>query len=301
MQLNPMSLAIAAVQRAYAFAGTPTSPRGLVERARDLVGLDDEGTAALQRAVSGKVVLVTGASSGIGRASAVRFGRGGATVLLVARSEELLDEVAAEIRAEGGVAHIHPCNLTDFDQIDALVTKVLDQYGRVDILVNNAGMSIRRKVQHSQERFHDFERPMHLNYFAAIRLAMGLLPTMLEQEHGQIINISSWAALLRPGRFSGYSASKAALEAWSDAVQGEVAGDGVVFTNIHMPLVRTPMIVPTKSYRMMPALSMEQAARVVTDAAVTRARRLTPMVGTTIWLSEAMTPVLGDIARKYAI
>ena len=299
MELTPRGITRSVVRRANAFGATPISTRALVSRATRVGSRDD--VSVLRKAVRKKVVLITGASSGIGRAAAVRFGEAGATVLLVARSEEALEEVADEIGAAGGVAVVYPCDLTDFDQIDALVTKVLDRHGHVDVLVNNAGMSIRRKVRHSTDRFHDFERPMHLNYFAAVRLTMGLLPTMVERESGQVINISSWAALLRPSRFSGYTASKAALEAWSDCVQGEVLDDGVVFTNVHMPLVRTPMIAPTKLYRRMPALTVDQAAHVVTDAVVSRSRRVTPLAAGMVGWAETISPNLGDIIRKNAI
>jgi len=300
MDLTPQGVTRAVVRRANAFGATPISSRGVLSRAVPRPG-DHDGLAALRRAVGGKVVLVTGASSGIGRASAVRFAAAGARVVLVARSEELLTEVADEIAAAGGEAYVQSCDLTDFDQIDALVTKVLDRHDHVDVLVNNAGMSIRRKVQHSTDRFHDFERPMHLNYFAAVRLTMGLLPRMVEREHGQVINISSWAAVLRPARFSGYAASKAALETWSDCVQGEVLDDGVVFTNVRMPLVRTPMIAPTKLYRRVPALSVDQAATVVCDAAVSRSRRVTPLVAGWVSFWESLSPALGDQIRKNAI
>lgn len=299
MDLSRRGLTRAAVRRVNTIGATPFSPRSLVSRATRLS--DRDGTDALRQAVAGKVVLVTGASSGIGRAASGRLAAAGARVLLVARSEDLLSEVAEEITVAGGVAHSYRCDLTDLDQVDALVTKVLDQHGHVDVLVNNAGMSIRRKVRHSVDRFHDFERPMQLNYFAAVRLTMGLLPTMVERESGQVVNISSWAALLRPARFSGYAASKAALEAWSDSVQGEVLDDGVVFTNVHMPLVRTPMIAPTKLYRRMPALTVDQAADVVCDAVVSRSRRVTPLAAGMASWAESLSPGLGDFLRKNAI
>lgn len=304
MELTPRGMARSAVRsavsRANAFGATPVSSRGVLNRAVGRLN-DPTGAAALRRAVAGKVVLVTGASSGIGRAAALRLAAAGAEVLLVARSEDQLLEVVAEVAAAGGDAVAYRCDLTDFDQIDALVTKVLDRHDHVDILVNNAGMSIRRKVRHSVDRFQDFERPMHLNYFAAVRLTMGLLPRMVERESGQVINISSWAAMLHPSRFSGYTASKAALEAWSDCVQGEVLDDGVVFTNVRMPLVRTPMISPTKLYSRMPALTMEQAATVVCDAAVSRSRRVTPLVAAWASVAESVSPAIGDVIRKNAI
>jgi short-subunit dehydrogenase len=300
MDLSGRGIARSVVKRANAFGATPISSRGLVNRAVGRLG-DPDGTAALGRTVGGKIVLITGASSGIGRAAAVRLAAAGALVLAVARSEDRLAELVEEISAAGGRAVAYRCDLTDLEQVDDLVTKVLDRHGHVDVLVNNAGMSIRRKVRHSVERFHDFERPMQLNYFAAVRLTLGLLPTMVERESGQVVNISSWAALIRPARFSGYTASKAALEAWSDCVQGEVLDDGVVFTNVHMPLVRTPMITPTKLYNRLPALSMEQAATVVCDAVVSRSRRVTPLVAGWAAFAEAVSPTLGDVIRKNAI
>ena len=299
MDLSRRGITRAVVRRVNSFGATPISSRALVARATRLG--DRDGTAALGRAVDGKVVLVTGASSGIGRAASVRLGEAGAIMLLVARSEDLLSEVVTEIEEAGGTAMAYPCDLTDLEQVDALVTKVLDQHDHVDVLVNNAGMSIRRKVRHSVDRFHDFERPMQLNYFAAVRLTMGLLPTMVERESGHVVNISSWSALLRPARFSGYAASKAALEAWSDSVQGEVLDDGIVFTNVHMPLVRTPMIAPTKLYRRMPALSVDQAAQVVCDAVVSRSRRVTPLAAAMVGWAETISPGLGDVIRKNAI
>ena len=299
MDLSARGLARSVVRQANSFGATPISSRNLLARATRLG--DRDGLAALRDAVAGKVVLVTGASSGIGRAASVRFGAAGATVLLVARSEDALVELAREIEAAGGTAYPCPCDLTDLEQVDALATKVLDQHDHVDVLVNNAGMSIRRKVRYSVDRFHDFERPMQLNYFAAVRLTMGLLPRMLERESGQVVNISSWAAVLRPARFSGYAASKAALEAWSDSVQGEVLDEGVVFTNVHMPLVRTPMIAPTRLYRRMPALTVDQAAQVVTEAVVSRSRRVTPLVAAMVSWAESVSPGLGDLIRKNAV
>jgi NAD(P)-dependent dehydrogenase (short-subunit alcohol dehydrogenase family) len=255
----------------------------------------------LEKAAAGKIILITGSSSGIGRAAALQLGAAGAVMLLVARSTDELELVREEIMAAGGSAFAYPCDLTDFDELDALEAKVLDQHGHVDVLVNNAGRSIRRKVEHSYDRFHDFERPMQLNYFAAIRLVMGFLPIMRERESGQIINISTWSVQVRPARFSGYTASKAALEAWSDCVQGEVVADGIVFTTIRMPLVRTPMIAPTRTYRRMPALSAEQAAQTIADAVVCRPRRLRPMFSQLLAETDAVSPLVMDRVRNRVV
>jgi NAD(P)-dependent dehydrogenase (short-subunit alcohol dehydrogenase family) len=268
------------------------TPIGVTGRHRLLAGAN-----TIDKAVGGKIVMITGASSGIGRASALQLGAAGATVLLVARGAEELETVRAEIVAAGGRAFAYPTDLTDFDELDALVAKVLDQHGHLDVLVNNAGRSIRRKVEHSQDRFHDFERPMQLNYFAAIRLVMGFLPSMRERESGQVINISTWSVQVRPARFSGYTASKAALEAWSDCVQGEVVNDGIVFTTIRMPLVRTPMIAPTRAYRGMPALSPEQAAATISDAIVCRPRRLRPLFSQFLGVTDVLSPAAMDQVR----
>jgi NAD(P)-dependent dehydrogenase (short-subunit alcohol dehydrogenase family) len=272
------------------------APTGIAGRHRDLLG-----PAGLTRSVAGKVVLITGASSGIGAATAQLLGDAGATVALVARTGSELDRICADIGAEGGSAFAYPCDLTEFDALDAMVAKVLADHGRVDVLVNNAGRSIRRRVATSANRFHDFERLMQLNFMAAIRVTMGVLPGMRERRDGQIINISSWAVQVRPARYSGYTASKAALEAWSDCVQGEVLDDGVLFTTIRMPLVRTPMIAPTRAYRHVPALRPEEAARTVADAIVRRPRRLRPAVSQLFALTDAISPRSMDRVRSRPI
>ena len=259
------------------------------------------GPLGLPSPLAGRTVLVTGASSGIGEATAYAVARTGATVLLVARRADELERVRQAIEESGGQAAAYVCDLTDGDAVDALVEEVLAEHGVVDYLVNNAGRSIRRSLSLSEERFHDFERPMRLNYFAAIRLTTALLPGMCERESGQIVNLSTWAAQVHPARFSGYTASKAALEAWSDCVQGEVLDDGVVFTTIRMPLVRTPMIEPTRVYRSLPALSADQAAAVVCDAIVRRPRRLSPVGSGMVALAEAVSPRAGDLIRKNVV
>lgn len=276
------------------------TPTGLANRHRRLPG-SRGGDATLERALRGRVVLITGASSGIGEATARLVGRCGGVVLLVARRADGLDRVRDAIVADGGTAQCYPCDLSDFAALDAMVADVLADHSRVDVLVNNAAHSIRRKAEHSATRFHDFERLIQLNYLAAIRLTLGLLPAMREHGEGQVIAISSWAVQVRPARFSGYVASKAALEAWMDSVQSEVREDGVLFTTIRMPLVRTPMIAPTQAYRGVPALTPKQAARSIGDAIVCRPRRLRPMFWPLIDASEALSPRSMDRLRARVI
>jgi short-subunit dehydrogenase len=267
-------------------------------RPTNLVDALRGGQGSLERAVRGRVVLITGASSGIGEAAALKIGGAGGTVLLVARGIEKLDATKAAIEDAGGVAHAYPCDLSDYDAIDAMTARVLEHHEHVDVLVNNAGRSIRRSVELSYDRFHDFERTMQLNYFAAIRLILRLLPSMRERGAGHIVNISSAGVQTRVPRFSGYIASKAALDTWSDAVQAEVHDDGVRFTTIHMPLVRTPMISPTKLYDRFPALTPDEAADVIADAISHRPRRIGPPFGHLASFADAVTPQLMDVVRN---
>ncbi|MEO9140087.1 MAG: SDR family oxidoreductase, partial [Jatrophihabitans sp.] len=207
----------------------------------------------LARSIKGKTVMITGASSGIGRATALRVGSAGAKVILVARGVEKLEQTRIEIEDLGGEAFVHRCDLSDLSDIERMAKEVLQEHGRVDILVNNAGRSIRRSIALSYDRMHDFERTMQLNYFGPVRLILSLLPIMRQtapdgRKGGHIINVSSIGVQANIPRFSAYVASKAALDAFSRCIASEVIDDGVHLSTIHMPLVRTPMIAPTKMY-----------------------------------------------------
>jgi short-subunit dehydrogenase len=257
---------------------------------------------SLEDAVSGRTVMITGASSGIGRSAAVKIGEAGGTVLLVSRTREKLQEVADEIEAAGGVAYVHPANLSDIDDIDRMADEVLDQHEAVDILVNNAGKSIRRSIEKSYERFHDFQRTMQVNYFGPVKLILKLLPVMREQGSGHIINISTIGLQVNTPRFSAYVASKAALDAFSRSIAPEIIGDGVHITTIYMPLVRTPMIAPTKIYDQLPfpTLSPEEAAELITDAIRKRPKRIATPMGTIGQLSYAILPGAQDLVANQA-
>jgi NAD(P)-dependent dehydrogenase (short-subunit alcohol dehydrogenase family) len=238
---------------------------------------------SLSGAIGGKVVLITGASSGIGKATAIKCGAAGAEVLLVARTPEKLEETKREIEEEGGTAHIHQCDLSDLRDVERMANEVIEQHGRVDVLVNNAGRSIRRSVELSYERFHDFERTMQLNYFGALRLILSLLPEMRKRSKGRkgghVINISSIGVQTHTPRFSAYVASKAALDAWSRCVASEVIDDGVHITTIYMPLVRTPMIAPTKMYDAFPTITPDEAADMICDAMIGKPKKVATRLG----------------------
>jgi NAD(P)-dependent dehydrogenase (short-subunit alcohol dehydrogenase family) len=233
----------------------------------------------LRTALQDRVVLVTGASSGIGRATAELAGRHGAKVLLVSRTKEKLDALKGEIESGGGRAYVYSTDLSDLEECDAMIKKVLDEHGSVDILINNAGRSIRRSIEASYDRFHDFQRTMQLNYFGAVKLILAVLPGMRQRKRGHIINISSIGTQAYPPRFGAYVASKSALAALSRCIGPEVSDDGVAVTNIHMPLVRTPMIAPTGMYKNFPTSSPEEAAEMVASAILTRRPEVSTRLG----------------------
>ena len=241
-------------------------------------------------ALSGKTVIITGASSGIGKVTAHKVAQAGGIPLLVARGKDKLEDTKAEIEAAGGTAHAYGCDLSDLEAIDALCEQLVNEHEEIDFVVNNAGRSIRRSLKLSEDRFHDFERTMALNYFGAIRLVMGLLPTMREHGSGHVVNISSIGVQTNPPRFSAYVASKSALDSWSNVVASELVGDGISFTTIHMPLVRTPMIAPTKIYQNFPTISPAQAADMVLAAMVGRPHEINTALGNLGAVAHTMAP-----------
>jgi NAD(P)-dependent dehydrogenase (short-subunit alcohol dehydrogenase family) len=249
---------------------------------------------SLRHAVEGKRILITGGSSGIGASAAKQLAAAGAVPILVARSLDKLEEVRDEIIAAGGQAHVHTCDLSDLTAIDQLVKDVLAQHGGVDVLVNNAGRSIRRSIKLSYDRFHDLERTMQLNYFGAVRLLTGLLPAMTEQKFGHVVNVSSIGVQTGAPRFSAYVASKAALDAYSRIAAAETLGQNITFTTIHMPLVRTPMIAPTKMYDAFPAISPAEAGDMVCEAIRRRPKSINTGLGTTAEVLYALAPKVVD-------
>ena len=249
---------------------------------------------SFEGAVNGKTVVITGASSGIGRAAALKIAAAGGIPILVARTKSKLDEVKAEIEAAGGTAYVAPCDLSDFAAIEALVEHLLSEHARVDMLVNNAGRSIRRSVALSYDRFHDYERTVHLNYLSPVKLMLGLLPHMREQGGGHVVNVSSIGVQTSPPRFSAYVGSKAALDAFTRVVSSETIGDDVTFTTIHMPLVRTPMIAPTKMYDSFPTISPEEAADLVCEAIRAKPKQINTKLGTFGEVAYALAPKAVD-------
>jgi thioester reductase-like protein/short-subunit dehydrogenase involved in D-alanine esterification of teichoic acids len=240
----------------------------------------------------GKHVIITGASSGIGRASAIAVAERGATVFALARSAEALDELIAEIRAAGGQAYAFTCDVTDSTSVEHTVKDILGRFGHVDYLVNNAGRSIRRSVIASTDRLHDYERVMAVNYFGAVRMVLALLPHWRERRFGHVVNVSSAGVQANGPKYSAYLPSKAALDAFSDVVATETLSDHITFTNIHMPLVKTPMIVPSRRLNPIPPISAEHAAAMVVRGLVEKPARIDTPVGTLADFGNYMTPKL---------
>ncbi len=255
---------------------------------------------SLSASVTGKRVLITGASAGIGRAAAIQIGAAGGTLLLVARSADKLGEVKIEVEKAGGTAFVHTADISDLASCDALVAEVIAQHGGVDILVNNAGRSIRRSVQLSYDRFHDYQRTMQLNYFGAMKLITGFLPGMQQQKSGHIINISSQGVQTHPPRFGAYVASKAALDAFCRCAAPEFLDDGIAFTSIAMTLVRTEMIAPTKVYQRFPTISPEEAGELICGAIIDRPKRVTTTSGTIAQVIAAVAPKYSDVIASMA-
>ncbi len=256
---------------------------------------------SLRGTVGGKVVLVTGGSSGIGLAAAVKFAEAGAVTLICARDEDKLAEARKEILAAAGkdaTVHTFSCDIADEAGCASLMAWIHENFGGVDFLINNAGRSIRRAIESSYDRFHDFQRTMDLNYFGCLRVTMGLLPGMVAKKKGHIVNISSIGVLTNAPRFSAYVASKAALDAWTRCASSEYADQGITFTTINMPLVRTPMIAPTKIYNNVPTLSPEEAADMIAEACVAKPVRIATRLGISGELMHALVPRVAQIVMN---
>jgi len=253
---------------------------------------------SLKGTVAGKVVLVTGGSSGIGLAAAHKFAEAGATTLICGRDQDKLDEACAEAKARGHSFVAYSVDIADMADCDRFIQQLIADHGGVDFLINNAGRSIRRAIESSYDRFHDFERTMQLNYFGCLRVTMGLLPGMVAKKKGHVVNISSIGVLTNAPRFSAYVASKAALDAWTRCASSEFADQGVSFTTINMPLVRTPMIAPTNIYNNVPTLSPEEAADMVAQACISKPVRIATRLGVFGEVLHALMPRVAQIGMN---
>jgi NAD(P)-dependent dehydrogenase (short-subunit alcohol dehydrogenase family) len=253
---------------------------------------------SLKGTVAGKVVLVTGGSSGIGLAAAHKFAEAGAVTIICGRDQDKLDEACKEAKGKGYQFIAYPADIADMADADRFVQLLITNHGGVDFLINNAGRSIRRAIEGSYDRFHDFERTMQLNYFGCLRVTMGLLPGMVAKRKGHVVNISSIGVLTNAPRFSAYVASKAALDAWTRCASSEFADQGISFTTINMPLVRTPMIAPTQIYKNVPTLAPEEAADLIAQACIFKPVRIATRLGVTGQVLHAFVPRVAQIVMN---
>ena len=229
--------------------------------------------------LDGHTVVITGASSGIGAHAARQMAERGATVCLLARRAEELEQVRDRITSGGGSAHVYPVDLVDADATDAVIKQLLTDHPRIDVLVNNAAHSIRRPITESLDRVHDYERTINLNYLAAVRLTLGLLPRFLEQGHGHVVVSTSMSTQIPIPLFSAYLASKSALESFARSLSAVLGDRGVTTTIVHFPMVRTEMSTATEIYQAMPMMSPRKAARWLVKAADSRPPRVTSITG----------------------
>ena len=253
---------------------------------------------SLKGTVAGKVVLVTGGSSGIGLAAAHKFAEAGAVTIICGRDQDKLDEACKEAKDKGYQFVAYPADIADMADADRFVQLLIQNHGGVDFLINNAGRSIRRAIEGSYDRFHDFERTMQLNYFGCLRVTMGFLPGMVAKRKGHVVNISSIGVLTNAPRFSAYVASKSALDAWTRCASSEFADQGITFTTINMPLVRTPMIAPTKIYQNVPTLAPEEAADMIAQACIFKPVRIATRLGVTGQVMHALVPRVAQIVMN---
>ena len=253
---------------------------------------------SLKGTVGGKVVLVTGGSSGIGLSAACKFAEAGAITIICGRGEDKLAEAKKAIMAVAGKeaqVFTYSVDIADGDSCSEFIKTLEAVHGGVDFLINNAGRSIRRAIEASYDRFHDYERTMQLNYFGSLRVTMGLLPGMVAKRKGHVVNLSSISVLVNAPRFSAYVASKAALDAWTACAASEFQDQGITFTTVNMPLVRTPMTAPTKIYENMPLLDPDVAADMVVQSCINKPTRVATRLGTTVALLHAVAPRVTQI------
>ena len=234
---------------------------------------------------SGKWILVTGASHGIGRALTEKLISAGANIFLIARSEADLRLLCAKAKQMGSSADYCAIDLRDREKLEQLCQKLRETLPRLDYFFCNAGKSIHRKINEAQDRLHDYDRTMDLNYRSLVALSLAILP-ILKARKGRIIYSSSVSTLypIAPG-WSAYHASKSAANAWCETADSEFAPLGVHVQIAYLPLVHTAMSDVNEQYKHLPAYSPSDAANILLKLAIRKAKTYKP------WWAQFSAPI----------
>lgn len=234
------------------------------------------GPRAVREVVDGELVVITGASRGVGEQTARRLAFCGARVVLVARSRADLDRVATAITDRGGVANTYCLDLRESGAARSLAQQILTEQGIPAVVISNAGHSIRRTLAEYTDRFHDVTRLAGVNMLGPIAFLLPLLAQMRAGGRGHLISVASSSVDVPAPGWSAYGATKSGFEAWLRAIAPEIAVDGVATTSVHLPLVHTAMSAPSGAYANAPGLSAAEAASMLCHAVVRRPRLLSP-------------------------
>jgi uncharacterized protein len=255
---------------------------------------------------SGKVVVITGASSGIGAQSAEEFAKLGATVILVSRNEEQLQKIDTKLSKYKTESLVYACDVSDKDQVDKMGKTIIEKFGTIDVLVNNAGFGIYNTVE--KTKIDEMESQMSTNFLGMIYCTKAFLPKMLEQRSGHIVNVASVAGSIGIPGMASYCASKFAMLGFSESLFHELKGTGVGITVVSPIMVRTSFF-NHESFGKMPRYSITSldpktvANAVVKAASSPRLEIVVPQfVRFAIWLKQTfpylINPIVGEIFRK---
>ena len=253
-----------------------------------------------------KVVLITGASSGIGRASAIEFAKKGASIILVARRKKKLEQVAEDLKKFNVSTLVCECDVSDKSQVQKMSKIVLEKYDSIDVLVNNAGFAIYGSVSNST--IEEIESQMATNYFGMVYCIKNFLPSMIKKKSGHIVNVASVAASFGLPGIAPYCASKFAMLGFSEGLKHELKGTGVGITVVSPIMVRTTFF-DHPSFENMPkysptSLSAETVAKAILKASNSpRLEIIVPaVVRGAVWMKNTfpylINPILGSTFNK---
>ena len=253
-----------------------------------------------------KTVLITGASSGIGKQTAIEFAKQGANIILVARRKEKLDEIATQLEKFNIITFVCQCDVSDKAQVKEMSKNVLEKFDSIDVLVNNAGFAIYGSVK--ELSIDEIESQMETNYFGMMYCIKNFLPSMLDKKSGHIVNVASVAASFGLPGIASYCASKFAMLGFSEGLKHELHGTGVGVTVVSPIMVRTDFF-DHPSFEKMPkysptSLSSKTVAKAILKASNSpRLEIIVPsVVRSAVWLKHTfpyfINPIMGKSFKK---